>query len=98
MCGEPIVPGAPVIFAARRPCHLRCVLDSQRDVDAVRAFLQKTPGEVCDACVATALGIDPEAARKAIYRLRSDPAFPVEAASTCAACGERRATIRRRAT
>lgn len=98
MCGEPIVPGAPVIFADRQPCHLGCVLDSQRAVEVVRAFLQRTAGEVCHACVGKALAIDPETASRAIYRLRIDPGFTVETAGTCTACGERRPTIRRRAT
>ncbi len=94
-CLQPIADGEHVIFDNSEPIHMRCFTLTDRLVAVAAAFLRVRPdAPVCHTCLARALRITLEEARKTTNTLRlTGEEYYVVVGGRCGICHRDVATI-----
>lgn len=93
-CLLPIADGEHVIFDNAEPFHMQCFPPPDRLIDVAAAFLRRRPSTTtCHTCLARALRITVEEARKTTNALRLTGDYDVVFGGRCGICHREAAAI-----
>jgi hypothetical protein len=93
-CLTPIVDGAHVIFDHSEPAHLECFAPTDYLVDVAAAFLRRRPNTAaCHTCLARALSITVDEARKTTNALQLTGDYDLVFGGRCGICYREAAAI-----
>jgi hypothetical protein len=93
-CLRPIADGEHAIFDNAEPLHMQCFTPTDRLVDVAAAFLRRRPDTAaCHTCLARALRITVEEARKTMNALRLTGDYDLVFGGRCGICHREAAAI-----
>jgi hypothetical protein len=86
-------PREPLIIDGAEAVHLACYVRASGAAEPVAHFLQRHLKPVCHTCLAGALGITFEHAKKATAALRLGSQVRIDIGRACSQCREERVTV-----